>query len=66
MKRIKTPGKTVRLPPSAAPMLKELRAQMEKTISVCGVRVEDVTRPSDSTVLAWALSLACAVSNPGF
>ena len=30
MKRIKAPGKTVRLPPSAAPMLKELRAEMEK------------------------------------
>ena len=45
-------------------MLKELREKMEKTISVCGVPVKDVTRPSDSTVLAWALALACAVANP--
>ena len=65
MKRIKAKGKTVRLHPSAEPMLKELRAEMEKTISVCGVRVASgQPRPSDSTVLGWALSLACAVSNP--
>ena len=64
MKRIKAPGKTVRLPPSAAPMLKELRAEMEKTTSICGVRVESVTRLSDGVVLAWALALACTVSKP--
>ena len=63
-KRIKTPGKTVRIPPSAERMLKALREDMEKTISVCGVRVEHGPRPSDAVVVAWALSLACTVSNP--
>ena len=64
MKRIKTPGKTVRLTPSAAPMLAELRTKMEKTISVCGVPVKGAPRPSDAVVLGWALALACTVSNP--
>ena len=64
MKRIKRPGKTVRLPPSAEPMLKELRSKMQEAISVCGVPVKGAPRPSDGVVLAWSLALACTVSNP--
>ena len=45
-------------------MLKDLRAKMAKTISVCGVRLDDDSRPSDGVVVTWALSLACAASNP--
>ena len=64
MKRIKAPGKTVRLPLAAAPMLKTLRASMEQTTTVAGVRVQPMARLSDAAVLGWALALACAVSNP--
>ena len=64
MKRIKPKGKTVRLPPGAERMLQALREKMEKTISVCGVRVAAGQWPSDGVVLGWSLSLACMVSNP--
>ena len=63
--RQKKTGKTVRIPESSIPLLKDLRAKMEQTISVCGVRVVAVTRPSDGVVLACALSLALdAVKTP--
>ena len=63
MRRIKT-GKTVRIPESAIPMLKELRAKMEQTSHIGGLKLNTEVRLSDGVVIGWGLALACLTMNP--
>ena len=63
MRRIKT-GKTVRIPESAIPMLKELRAKMEQTSHIGGLKLNPEVRLSDGVVISWGLALACLTMNP--
>ena len=65
MRRIKT-GKTVRIPESALPMLKELRAKMEKTSHIGGLKLNAEVRLTDGVVLGWGLALANLTMNPEF
>ena len=64
MKRIKAPGKTVRLPPSAEPMLKDLRAAMEAVSHIGGMKLNPEARLSDGVVCAWGIALALVAMNP--
>ena len=64
MKRIKAPGKTVRLPPSAEPMVKDLRAAMEAVSHIGGMKLNPEVRLSDGVVCAWGLALALVAMNP--
>ena len=63
MPRIKT-GKTVRIPESALPMLKDLRTKMEQTTTVGGLKLNLEVRLSDGIVIAWGLALANLTMNP--
>ena len=63
MRRIKT-GKTVRIPESALPMLKDLRAKMEQTSHIGGLKLNTEVRLTDGVVIAWGLALANLTMNP--
>ena len=63
MTRIKK-GKTIRVPLTALPMLKELRAKMEQTTHIGGLRLNPEVTLSDGLVIAWALALANLAMNP--
>ena len=57
MRRIKT-GKTVRIPESSIPVLKELRAKMEKTSHIGTLKLNQEARLSDGVVIGFGLVLA--------
>ena len=63
MRRIKT-GKTVRIPESAIPMLKELRAKMEKTSHIGTLKLNQEARLSDGVVIGFGLVLANLTMTP--
>ena len=63
MRRIKT-GKTVRIPESALPMLKDLRAKMEQTSHIGGLKLNTEVRLTDGVVIAFGLALANLTMNP--
>ena len=63
MRRIKT-GKTVRIPESSIPVLKELRAKMEQTSHIGRLKLNPEVRLSDGVVIAFGLVLANLTMTP--
>ena len=45
-------------------MLRDLRAAMERTTTVAGLRINPVVKLSDGLVIAWGLALANMTMNP--
>ena len=63
MTRIKK-GKTIRVPLTALPMLKELREKMQAVSHIGGLRLNPEVTLSDGMVIAWSLALANLAMNP--
>ena len=67
MKRIKRPkdkGKTIRVPESALPGIRELREKMENVSHIGGLKLNPLVTLSDGVVIAWGLLLGNMAMNP--
>ena len=56
--KIKRSGKTIRVHAGALPMINDLREAIDRTTTVGGVTVGNITRSSDGVVISLALMLA--------
>ena len=65
MARKKLTGKTCRIPPAAIPLLKDLRAKMERTSHIGGLKLNPEVRLSDGIVIQFGLLLANLTMTPG-
>ena len=65
MTRIKK-GKNVRVPEIAIPMINVLRASMQRTAQIGGLRINQAITLGDGMVIAFALTMTELLLNPKF
>lgn len=65
MTRIKK-GKNVRVPEIAIPMINVLRASMQRTAHIGGLRINQAITLGDGMVIAFALTMTELLLNPKF